>query len=117
MPASKPQPELPAELADLLIELVGEVRALRAELAGRTPDTPGPMSIPAAARKLGVSSDTVQRLIKAGAIPAKVVGQGGKRARRTIAPEDLDRFLASRSTAPPPPKKRRRKTGATPNYL
>lgn len=69
---------------------------------------------PQIARQLGVSPDTIASFIRSGELRAvNLARPGAHRRRYHIAPEELDRFLASRATSPPPPPPpRRRKPSA-----
>lgn len=60
------------------------------------------LSVPAAARRLGVSPRVLSRLIRQQAVRAYRVG-GIERARYLLRPEWCDEYLAARTTGPPAP--------------
>ncbi|MFV2067070.1 MAG: helix-turn-helix domain-containing protein [Pirellulales bacterium] len=69
------------------------------------------MCVPAVAKQLAVSADTVRLWIHTGELPASNVAlRVGSRPRWRIKPADLEAFwLARRATPPPKPVRRRTK--------
>lgn len=65
--------------------------------------------LPEVAEALGVSSRTVGYWIATGALRAVNLSRDprSRKPRWRVLADDLERFLAARSTAPPPPPRRR----------
>lgn len=60
--------------------------------------------------RLGISPDAVATHIRAGRLKGVNVGNGSQRPRWKVSIDDLEEFVAARTTAPAPTKARKRKT-------
>jgi hypothetical protein len=78
---------------------------------------PQSLSLGAVAAELGISAESVRRLVVTRQLRAINVGSGEKKPRWIIRRADLDGFIEARSNTPAPDVPTRRRNEASPNYF